>query len=226
MYRCIYCGSTDIIYDLSRGYTVCSSCGSVNDVIYNSDSELYSRVADPGEGFGDRQRRLHSKKSRYWGEAAVLGGVGRAYRIYRDLVGSKRLRKGVFIPSETLQDFMAGRRPQKIFDHVGNKVVFEFLEGNPVLKKVIDIMKEYPSIYSRTARGRVAAAYIAAKMVIRDPIPFGTLSRFFNLSKAHLKRIKSALEGSRDLLNRISYIEDLPKEMAEADMFIKKHIDL
>lgn len=223
MGRCIYCGSADVVYDPSRGYVVCSSCGSIIDVIYNTDSEIYSRMEDPG-GFEAGQKRICSKNNR-WGATARLDGVGRIYRMYRSLVGGKKLKKGVFVSNEAFQDLLAGRKPLRIFDHVNNKVMIEFLESSPVLKKVIDIMKEYPTIYSRTTRGRVAAAYIAAKMAIRDPVSLSTLSRFFNLSKVHLRRIKSALEGSRDLLVKISYIEDLPREIAEADMFIKKHLN-
>ncbi|HWQ16724.1 MAG TPA: TFIIB-type zinc ribbon-containing protein [Sulfolobales archaeon] len=223
MNRCSYCGSTDIIYDFSRGYTVCTNCGSVNDIIYNSDSELYSRIGYSEEP-GARHRNPHSNKHWHQEEASKLDGVGRAYKIYRGLVGKKRLKKGVFVSSEALQDLVAGRKPARIFDHVNNKVVIELLERSPILKKVIDIMKEYPSIYSRTTRGKAAAAYIAAKMAIRDPVSLSSVSRFFNLSMVHLRRIKRSLESSEDLLNKISYIEDLSREIAEADMFIKKHL--
>ncbi|GAY26587.1 zinc finger TFIIB-type domain protein [Desulfurococcaceae archaeon AG1] len=223
MYRCSYCGSTDIVYDLSRGYTVCTNCGSVNDIIYNSDSELYSRISYPEE-LSAIYRRSHNNKHWHQEEVIRLDSIGKAYKIYRGLVSKKRLKKGVFVSNEALQDLMAGRKPSRIFDHINNKVVTEFLERSPVLKKVIDIMKEYPSIYSRTTRGKAAAAYIAAKMAIRDPVSLSTVSRFFNLSMVHLRRIKRSLETSKDLLSKISYIEDLSREIAEADMFIKKHL--
>lgn len=226
MDRCVYCGSTDIIYDPSRGYTVCSSCGSVADIIYDSDSVLYSRMGEPREGFRARQRPSYGAERRSWGRVAMTINAGKAYRIYRSLVGGKRLKRGVFVSSEALQDLMAGRKPTRVFDHSSNNVVAEFLDKSPVLKKVIDIMKEYPSIYSRTARGRAAAAYIAAKMVIRDPVSLGALSRFFNISRVHLRRIRSALEGSKEFLDRVSYIEDLPREIVGADMYIKKHLGL
>ncbi len=226
MDRCIYCGSTDIIYDPSRGYTVCSSCGSIIDVIYDSDSVLYSRIGNPGELLRARQEHGYGAEKSSRAGVAMIINAGRAYKIYRNIVGGKKLKRGVFVSSEALQDLMAGRKPSRVFEHASNKVVTEFLEKSPVLKKVIDIMKEYPSIYSRTARGRAATAYIAAKMVIRDPISLSTLSRFFNISKVHLRRIRSALEESREFLSRISYIEDLSREMVEADMYIKKYLGL
>lgn len=226
MYRCTYCGSNDIVYDPSRGYTVCSNCGSIIDVIYNTDSEIYSRIEDPERRFEAGQKRLYRDRGKGWGEKARLSSIGKVYKIYRSVIGGKRLKKGVFISNEALQDLMVGRKPLKIFDHTHNKVVMELLENSPILKKVIDIMKEYPTIYSRTTRGRVAAAYIAAKMAIRDPVSLSILSKFFNLSRVHLRRIKSAIEGSREFLDKISYIEDLPREIAEADMFIKKHLGM
>lgn len=226
MYRCIYCGSIDIIHDPGRGYTVCSNCGSIIDVIYDSDSVLYSRIGSPGEQPRAGQKRGYSAEKGSRVRVATIASAGKAYKIYRNIVGGKKLKKGVFVSSEALQDLMAGRKPSRVFEHASNKVVTEFLEKSPVLKKVIDIMKEYPSIYSRTARGRVAAAYIAAKMVMRDPISLSILSRFFNISKVHLRRIRSVLEESREFLNRISCIEDLSREMVDADMYIKRRLGL
>jgi transcription initiation factor TFIIIB Brf1 subunit/transcription initiation factor TFIIB len=216
---CIYCGSSEIVYDTASGYIVCSSCGTINDVIYDSSSEIYRRAhgyqRDPGlTGSRDPGKR--------WGSSANKGSL---YRIYRDLVSSRRLRRGVVVKERTIQDLASGGRKLLVFGHVRDTILSELLERSPVLKKIIDIMREYPSLYSRTNRGRVAAAYLAAKLAIKDPIVFEPLARFFGLSRVHLKRIKISIETTEDLIVKVAGIGDLSREVANIDHMIKSYLD-
>jgi len=118
-----------------------------------------------------------------------------------------------------------GARSGRIFTHVRDGAVEHLLEVSPVLKKILDIMRDYPSIYSRTTRGRAAAAYIAAKIASKDPIVYGRASRFFGLSRVHIKRIKDAVESSRELILRVSLIGDLSSEVARIERMISEYLE-
>lgn len=216
---CIYCGSSELVYDTASGYIVCSSCGTINDIIYDSISEIYRRTQghqrDTGL-IGSRDLR------RGRGSSANIGSL---YKVYKGLINGRRLRKGVVVKEKTIQDLVSGGRRLLVFGHVRDTILSELLERSPVLKKIIDIMREYPSLYSRTNRGRVAAAYLAAKLATKDPILFEPLTRFFGLSRVHLKRIKATIEAKGDLMVKIAGIEDLSREVANIDHMIKSYLD-
>lgn len=216
---CIYCGSSEMVYDTASGYIVCSSCGTINDVIYDSISEIYRRAQSKQ---GDSGLTGSRDPRRRWGSSANIGSL---YRVYRDLVDGRRLRKGVVVREKTIQDLASGGRKLLVFGHVRDAILSELLERSPVLKKIIDIMREYPRLYSRTNRGRVAAAYLTAKLAIKDPIVLEPLTRFFGLSRVHLKRIKVSIEATGDLIVRVAGIEDLSREVANIDHMIKSYLD-
>jgi len=214
MSTCIYCGSAEVVYDALTGYMVCSSCGSVLEAMYECEGEVIKRL-----GYGRDGGRASYRAG------SPIPPAGRLYKIYRRVVGGRRLRKGVRVKDDALEDMARGARGGRIFTHVRDKVVEDLLEGSPILKKILDIMRDYPNIYSRTTRGRAAAAYIAAKIVSRDPIIYNRASKFFGLSRVHIKRIKEAVERSGELLLRVSVIEDLPREVARVERMISEYLE-
>ncbi|MEM1611673.1 MAG: TFIIB-type zinc ribbon-containing protein [Sulfolobales archaeon] len=216
MSSCIYCGSREVVYDIHRGYMVCSSCGSVLEVIYESETEAIKRLRkarDIAEG-EDRRSRIT--------KASI--NIGHIYKTYKRVIGARRLRKGVVVRDDVIIGIANRSGFYRLFTHVKDNLVESLLDRSPVLRKVLDILRDYPSLYSRTTRGKVAAAYIAAKVALNDPIIYSQVSKFFGLSRVHIRRIKCAVESARSLIARISVIEDLSRELTNVDHMISEYL--
>ncbi|MDT7888033.1 MAG: TFIIB-type zinc ribbon-containing protein [Desulfurococcales archaeon] len=215
MLSCMYCGSTELVHDLHTGYVVCSSCGSVLEIIYESESEALKRYSRAeGNEDGRVPRRIDKRPRR----------IGYMYKIYRRVVENRRLRKGVVVRADAIASLAGGGKLCRLFTHMNDGAIESLLDRSPILRKVLDIMRDYPSLYSRTTRGKIATAYIAAKVASKDPIMYSQVSKFFGLSKVHIRRIKSAVENTKDLLSRIMVIEDLSRELLEVDRAISEYL--
>ncbi len=216
MLSCIYCGSREVIYDTRTGYMICYSCGSVLETIYENETEAIRRLRTYVDTIEKR-----SKRSEIGGSSM---SIGHRYRIYRRVIGTRKLRKGVVIRDDAIMSIANKIRSYKLFTHVRDGVVEDLLDRSPILRKVLDILRDYPSLYSRTTRGKIAAAYIAAKIALNDPIIYGQVSKFFGLSRVHIRRIKNAVERARDLIAKISVLEDLSKEVTSVDHMISEYL--
>jgi transcription initiation factor TFIIIB Brf1 subunit/transcription initiation factor TFIIB len=216
MSSCIYCGSRDIIYDTHAGYMICCSCGSVLETIYESETEAIRRLRISVDTAEKR-----SKRSKTYGSSMNIGHI---YRAYRRVIGTRKLRKGVIIRNDAIISIANKARFYKLFTHVRDSVIEDLLDRSPVLRKVLDILRDYPSLYSRTTRGKIATAYIVAKIALNDPIIYGQVSKFFGLSRVHIRRIKNVVERARDLIAKVSVIEDLSKELTSIDHMISEYL--
>lgn len=195
---------------------VCSSCGSVLEVIYESETEAIKRLRKARDIAEGEDRKSKATKATM--------NIGHIYRTYKRVIGARRLRKGVVVRDDVIISMANRSGFYRLFTHVRDNLVESLLDRSPILRKVLDILRDYPSLYSRTTRGKVAAAYIAAKVALNDPIIYSQVSKFFGLSRVHIRRIKCAVESAKGLIARVSVIEDLSRELTNVDHVISEYL--
>jgi len=183
---CTYCYSTNIIWDYERGYVVCGDCGTVLDVIY-----YYS--INTSQEDGKQIRKLKSihhiqSMSKYTSTYLRLTKVAS--------------RHGLIVDNEVFMRYISGSTPLvKVFKKP-NVDISRFMDNEPI-KLVLDLMKNYPKLTSRTDRAKVALAKIALDIVMNKNLNVKKLSDELGISEVHIRRLYKTLIREYNFLNDV-----------------------
>lgn len=180
---CVFCGSAEIIHDPCSGYVVCGDCGSVLDTIYSY----------PAPRPGDRARPV-KKAGRE---------ILRRRRAAIPAIAGWRLKKNLYISKDALQQFGGGARPLRVLRHPRESAAEELLMAHPHLRKILEVMEDYPRLYSRTLRGRVAVALIAYAIASGGEVDARKISDTFGLARPSVYRIYRRVLQHTSFISRV-----------------------
>lgn len=188
MDKCPSCGSP-LVWLYMEGVVVCSGCGVVVDKIMDY-SPVYS---DENEEL-NRLLRLRGKP-RY---NHVERRVSRGRRLYR--AAEKRIRGRYWLVMDYDKFLATGRFINTIKHRASLEAErnVETLGLSRVVEEGISIIKKRdPSLLCRSGRGRMALAYIVAKLAREGAPPSEEeVTRIFNISPTSYKRLLDALKSS------------------------------
>ena len=189
---CPYCGSKELIWDYSSGYIICSDCGSVLDRIYE---QTLLRL---NEGLEDSVVSSSIKGN------VKLKPITIRYLELLEKVKNKKRR--LSIDSKAFLEYAEGKRPLvKVLTRNYNR---EVLLREDV-RKVINLMKKYPRLNSRTDRAKIAIALIAIRMANKEAINSAILKGIIHdtsLSKAHIRRLIKLVRQEREFLKEVKNV--------------------
>ncbi len=175
---------------------VCSACGLVIDSIYVNQVNGFR-----DEGL-ENARMKAKEKVKTHKKLKVLGDqeMAKRFKLYMDLLNNKRVK--LAFETKALTEFIYGKRaPVKILVKRGTKID-ESLKTR--LSAIINIINKYPRLASRTDRAKYALAYMIYSLINTGRIDFKEVTRKFNLSFAHARRLYSQL--SSEVINEAKYV--------------------
>jgi len=183
---CTYCHSTNVVWDYERGCIVCGDCGTVLDVIYyyniNTSQEDSKQVK--------KLRNTHQ-----------VQGMSKHTSTYLKLT-KVASRHGLIVDNEVFMKYISGSIPLvKVFKRP-NVDVSKFMDREPI-KLVLDLMKNYPKLTSRTDRAKVALAKIALDIVMDKGLDVKKLSSELGISEVHIRRLYKTLIRECEFLNDV-----------------------
>ncbi|HDD25809.1 MAG TPA: TFIIB-type zinc ribbon-containing protein [Acidilobales archaeon] len=194
--KCPECGSVELVWDYKGGCVVCSACGLVIDSIYVNQVNGFR-----DEGL-ENARMKAKEKVKTHKKLKVLGDqeMAKRFKLYMDLLNNKRVK--LAFETKALTEFIYGKRaPVKILVKRGTKID-ESLKTR--LSAIINIINKYPRLASRTDRAKYALAYMIYSLINTGRIDFKEVTRKFNLSFAHARRLYSQL--SSEVINEAKYV--------------------
>ncbi|MEM3662031.1 MAG: TFIIB-type zinc ribbon-containing protein [Sulfolobales archaeon] len=219
MHLCPSCGSSDIIWDNSRGEIVCSSCGLVIDVIYEQKTSFNSDLRSTKTN----ERRV-SDRRKYHKPGSIV-------RAYSRLFGWWRLRKNLEVDPESLFRASEGGYSFRVLRHVKDGELMKLLEVSPTMKKIFDHLTMYPRLSSRTFRVKMLISYMIFKELSGIPANASIISRAFSISRNHLQRIRKELNRYPEILKYVSDLKISSVELTQVDSLVKqlaleKHVEV
>ncbi|MCD6323996.1 MAG: TFIIB-type zinc ribbon-containing protein [Desulfurococcales archaeon] len=184
--RCPHCGSRKLVWDYERGEIICPVCGTVVDRIY-----INELPQQPGEG-----------------AAVTKGKEPRPSRITREYLSileeikrNKRLARKGFIDTKSFMEYMSGRRGKVGIIKV--KMPSSALRHDVRLDKVLEVIRRFPRLNSRTERARYALGLIALQVVTRGTLSVDEVSKATGLSHMHVRRLAKIVLGSEAFLREV-----------------------
>ncbi|MEM4431559.1 MAG: TFIIB-type zinc ribbon-containing protein [Desulfurococcaceae archaeon] len=197
MDKCPSCGSL-LVWLYGDGVIVCSGCGVVVDRIID-----YSPVyADENEEI-NRLLRLRNRP-RY---NSVEHRVIRKRKLYN--AAEKRIRGKYWLVVDYDKFLTTGRFINTIKHRASIEAErnVEKLGLSSIIEEGLSILrKRDPSLLCRSGRGKLALAYIAAKLVKEGfPPPEEEVMKIFNISSTSYKRLLDALKNSEKRTVSIAY---------------------
>ncbi len=184
--RCTYCHSTNVVWDYERGCVVCGDCGTVIDVIYQFHTPFNQR--------GNHEFRS-SKKVRQ------NPSLNKHTRMYLKLV-RKASEHGLVVDNDVFKRYSSGHSQLvKVFKKPN--VDLNRLTSGEHVKLVLDVMRKYPRLVSRTDRAKVALAKIALSMLSEDGLDVRKLSSELSISEVHLRRLQKIV------LEEFEFLDDV-----------------
>lgn len=165
------------MWDFKRGQVVCVNCGTVLDTIYYYSSN--------DNGVSDELRFTKVRGSEY---RPSLNQYTRTYIKLMQVAS----RHGLAIDNDVFMKYVSGRSPLvKVFKRPGRAL--HSGELNEELKIVLDIMKNYPKLTSRTERAKLALAKLALSIVREKGPDIKRVSKELGISEVHARRLYRAL---------------------------------
>ena len=185
--RCPFCGSENLIWDFATGSIICTSCGSVIDVIYEYENGHHnptatyrrSSVVDAvlyKEKTAKNRRRLMLIMSR----TALYSRIRR------------RIRKERIVNEEAFIALASGVKPQRhLIEHrMDEKLRRRLATDLSYLVPYLEIVERDPVLSSRTFRGKVAIAMILHSMRTTGRPCLKRIAQELRMSLTHVKRLE------------------------------------
>lgn len=165
---------------------MCSDCGTVVDVIYQS----YPPFNLQEDHIIRRSRGIDHSVS-----------LSRHTRTYLKLV-RKASEYGLVVDNEVFKEYSLGRSPLvKVFKKP-NVDLDRFTSDEPI-RLVLDVMMKYPRLASRTDRAKVALAKIALSSLSEEGLDVKKLSRELNISEVHVRRLHKIVISEFGFLDEV-----------------------
>lgn len=184
--QCAYCRSLNVVWDFERGCVVCGDCGTVLDVIY-----CFCHSIAPKEEHSIRKSRNGIHKP----------SISRYTRTYLRLM-RRASEYGLEIDNEVFKKYSSGTSPLvKVFKKPS--VDLNKLTSEEYVKAVLDVMRKYPRLTSRTDRAKVALVKIALSMVSENEVNIKKLSHELRISEVHVRRLHRILASESEFLNDV-----------------------
>ncbi|PUA32770.1 MAG: hypothetical protein B7O98_04790 [Zestosphaera tikiterensis] len=201
--RCPYCGSESIIWSYSSGDVICSECGSVIDRIYTYD-----------ECCLNQHQNLYSSLPTQTTQGLGLSKMTKEYlKLVKDLNKSRKLKGRVYIDHEMFLKYVSegGNRVKVLKFRLNNVCGYP---NEEYVEKVLDIMRKYPRLSSRTERAKKALALITLNMLHITKVNEVELTKLAGLSYVHVKRLTSILTKEKEFIKEVEKtlknMEDIP----------------
>jgi len=198
---CPHCGSQDIVYDFVHGYTVCTSCGCVVDVIFidyfesGAPENGYADIGLPSVRKGLEKKKMASRLKRF-------SRISFEIMVYEKY--AKKARKDVYIDLEAAlnKELKRSSTSTRIYHHKDEVKVFSIIDKNPDIRLILEnIVSQDPVLSSRTPRGKVALALIIKNIVDGTPVNLSYISELTSLSTVHVRRLVNLVK------QRLQYIK-------------------
>ncbi|MEM1982334.1 MAG: TFIIB-type zinc ribbon-containing protein [Sulfolobales archaeon] len=174
------------MWDYERGYIICSDCGTVLDTIY-----YFHLSNNPRE----EQLIRNSKKVNY------NPSISKHTKTYLKLI-RKALEYGLEVDNEVFAKYSLGHSPLvKVFKKP--EVNLNKLISDESVKMVLDVMKKYPKLASRTDRAKIALAKIALSMVSENELDIKKLSHELRISEVHMRRLYRVVVSEFEFLKDV-----------------------
>lgn len=187
--RCTYCHSMNVMWDYGRGCVVCGDCGTVLDVIYYFHPTINLQEEQPTRN----SRHANNKPS-----------ISKHTKTYLRLM-RKASEYGLEVDNEVFKKYSSGVSPLiKVFKKPN--VDLSRLTAEEPVKIVLDVIRKYPRLASRTDRAKVALAKIALSIVSESDIDIKKLSHELGISEVHIRRLHRVITDEFGFLSDVRRI--------------------
>lgn len=206
--HCPYCGSDDIVYEYEYGYIVCSSCGTVLDIIFIEYYDNYPRVQYEEVSIGLPSVRKGIEKKKLHPKRATLSKMNFEVMVYEKYV--KKARRNVYVDIDAaLKKELKINTVARVYHHKGEEKVLKLIENDSKIRFIIEnIIDKDPILSSRTPRGKVALALIIKNLVEGRPLDLDKVCELTSMSMVHIKRLINLIK------RRAPYISTYFKNIA------------
>lgn len=203
---CPYCNSQDVAFDFEKGYTVCRNCGTVIESIFieqfigvaSSDEWEYSKPTT--------REALNLKRSSQY--ASKLRRLNKEIRLYEKYLSRAR-NNDIRVDLHALRTVLAGGKA-RVYRHVSDQNLEKIVEGDHLLKRILEIIDEDPILSSRTFRSKVAIALILKNIILYGEADINKIAKEASISRIHMHRLVATLK------NRIKYIKPKLLELKQS----------